>query len=176
MKLAITLAMLMLMAVPSTSTASPAPPTRAKAPVLHEIHHWVKVTHHYQILAERKKTPYRWVAERSGLARRLRIRTYWHARAERAKTLATIPAGLKSDLLCIHSYEGSWTAYNAAGYYGGLQADWNFMRAYGRTFLRLHHGRDARFWSPTEQLHMAWKGYKARGFSPWPNTARDCGL
>lgn len=80
------------------------------------------------------------------------------------------------EMMCIHHYEGSWTAYNPAGYYGGIQADWGFMRAYGAPELAKYGGRDARYWSPADQLHMAWRGYLARGYSPWPNTAAACGL
>ena len=51
-------------------------------------------------------------------------------------------------LMCIHSHEGAWNAYNPAGYYGGLQMDWSFMRTYGWDMLRKYHWRDARYWSP----------------------------
>lgn len=176
MRLAIALATLMLVAVPTSSSASTITHP-ANAPVLRQIHRWVKVTHHYQDLAEVHRTPYHWAAERThSLAFREWIRDQWHARASLARVEARIPAAIKRDLLCIHGHEGSWTAFNPAGYFGGFQADWNFMKTYGKRFLRLHHGSDARSWSPAEQLHMAWKGYKARGFDPWPSTSAMCGL
>ena len=31
-------------------------------------------------------------------------------------------------------------------------------------------------WSPLEQMWVAEHAYKTRGFYPWPNTARYCGL
>src|SRR5206468_4246874 len=37
---------------------------------------------------------------------------------------------LAPKLLCIHSYEGAWNAYNPAGFYGGLQMDSTFMQTY----------------------------------------------
>ena len=32
--------------------------------------------------------------------------------------------------MCIHSHEGAWDANTGNGYYGGLQADMEFMSAY----------------------------------------------
>jgi len=75
--------------------------------------------------------------------------------------------------LCIHRYEGSWTDPGAP-YYGGLQMDWNFMWTYGRWFLR--HLGTADHWTPHQQMWVAERAWKKRGFYPWPNTARWCGL
>lgn len=76
--------------------------------------------------------------------------------------------------LCIHRYEGSW---NDAGspYYGGLQMDIQFQASYGRSLLRTKGTADR--WTPLEQMQVAEKAYSSgRGFYPWPNTARYCGL
>ena len=75
---------------------------------------------------------------------------------------------------CIHHYEGAWTdAY--APYYGGLQMDLGFQRTYGRQLLATKGTAD--HWTPLEQMWVAERAHRAgRGFYPWPNTARYCGL
>lgn len=78
------------------------------------------------------------------------------------------------DWLCIHSHEApNWTIANAP-YYGGLQMDIGFQRAYGSTYLRTKG--TANHWSPAQQMLAAERAWRVRGFSPWPNTARMCGL
>lgn len=78
------------------------------------------------------------------------------------------------DLLCIHTYEGSWTD-SGAPYWGGLQMDYGFMRSYGPTYLRRWGTAD--HWPVWAQLNAGVRGALARhGFNPWPNTARACGL
>jgi hypothetical protein len=79
--------------------------------------------------------------------------------------------------MCVHHYEGSWTAYNPAGpYFGGFQMNSGFMTRWGSDMLRKYGGRDARSWSPADQLHVAWRAEQSIGWGPWPNTARACGL
>lgn len=76
---------------------------------------------------------------------------------------------------CIHSYEGSW---QDAGdpFWGGLQMDRGFMSSYGSDFIRAFHGY-ANVWPVWAQLRAAERAYySGRGFYPWPNTARYCGL
>jgi hypothetical protein len=74
---------------------------------------------------------------------------------------------------CIHRYEGAWNDPNAP-YWGGLQMDMNFMRAYGGEFLRRWGTAD--HWPPGAQMLAADRAWRVRGFNPWPNTARMCGL
>jgi len=76
--------------------------------------------------------------------------------------------------LCIHRHEGAWNANTGNGYYGGLQMDWSFMATYGRRLLRLKG--PAHRWRPLEQMWVAERAWRTRGFWPWPNTARMCGL
>lgn len=79
-----------------------------------------------------------------------------------------------NDWLCIKEHEGAWDDPNAP-YYGGLQMDMDFMRAYGPTLLLTKGTADN--WTPLEQMWVAEKAYSSgRGFYPWPNTARECGL
>ena len=75
--------------------------------------------------------------------------------------------------LCIHRYEGAWNDPNPP-YYGGLQMDIGFQRAYGGSLLASKGTADR--WTPLEQMWVAERAYRSRGFSPWPNTARYCGL
>jgi hypothetical protein len=79
-------------------------------------------------------------------------------------------------LMCIHSHEGAWNSYNPAGYYGGLQMDWTFMRTYGWDMLQKYHWHDARYWSPADQLAVASRAVAHRGYWPWASSAAACGL
>jgi hypothetical protein len=99
--------------------------------------------------------------------------SFWQRRAAAARRAAEHPPHLTA-WLCIHRYEGSWTD-SGGPYYGGLQMDYGFMAHYGG-FL-LHAKGPASNWSPLEQMWVAERAYAAgRGFYPWPNTARVCGL
>lgn len=107
----------------------------------------------------------------------------------------TNPPPSLSDWMCIHSGvkagrwsrslkyrgggykvsngEGSWTDHGAP-YWGGLQMDYNFQRAYGGWLLS--HKGTADNWTAYEQIWTAVKAYRSRGFEPWPLTAQACGL
>lgn len=84
-------------------------------------------------------------------------------------------------LMCIHHYEGSWTDPNPP-YWGGLQMDLSFQAAYGWVELhgtRIYFNRiwgTADHWPVWAQLQAGINAYQVRGWNPWPNTARDCGL
>ena len=111
-------------------------------------------------LRTRSKRYLRWL-NAVWLERRLR----WKARAEN-------PPHLR-EWLCIHRYEGSWRDPGAP-YYGGLQMDIKFQRAYGWNLLKRKGTAD--HWTPFEQMWVAERAWRKRGFSPWPNTARYCKL
>jgi hypothetical protein len=96
----------------------------------------------------------------------------WSHRAHRAWYRAKHPPYL-SDWMCIHRYEGSWSD-GGSPYYGGLQMDISFQATYGGWLLR--HRGTADHWSPLEQIWVAVRASHSRGFSPWPNTAAECGL
>ncbi len=92
-----------------------------------------------------------------------------------ARPQPSIPAWLADAFGCIHRYEGAWTSHSGNGYYGGLQMDLGFQRLYGAAFLARFGTADA--WPVWAQLQAAARAYASgRGFSPWPNTARECGL
>lgn len=75
---------------------------------------------------------------------------------------------------CVHEHEGAWTSNTGNGYYGGFQADMSFQTSYNPGAYATWG--TANNWPPIEQIEMAYNGWKARGWSPWPNTARACGL
>jgi hypothetical protein len=107
------------------------------------------------------------------LAFRLWLRGAWRLRAERARYRAHHPPHL-DEWTCIHRWEGSWTDPNSP-YYGGLQMDLSFQRAYGPGLLRRKGTAD--HWAPYEQMWIAERAFRAgRGFYPWPLTAPRCGL
>jgi hypothetical protein len=110
---------------------------------------------------------------RSDPAFHLWVRNLWQRRAVRARrTAARVPN--KAAWLCIHRHEGPWNDPNPP-YYGGLQMDISFQRTYGRQLLRRKGTAD--HWTPVEQMWVAERARRSgRGFYPWPNTARYCGL
>lgn len=96
---------------------------------------------------------------------------WWHWQASRR--FANPPH--KQAWLCIHRGEGAWTANTGNGFYGGLQADLSFQRAYAPFLLRVKG--TANNWTPLEQMWMGEHALRAgRWFYPWPVTARRCGL
>lgn len=126
-------------------------------------------TWRYQAVMGVPRTPN--VAKSSELAR---LRNYWRRRAHRVLRRFAVGPRHVRDWLCIHRYEGSWRD-DGAPYYGGLQMNISFQRHYGRVLLRAKG--TANHWTPLEQMWVAEKAYRSgRGFYPWPNTARFCGL
>jgi hypothetical protein len=97
---------------------------------------------------------------------------YWRRQARRMMRLAAHPPHM-SAWLCIHRSEGSWRD-SGDPYWGGLQMDRGFMSTYAPREL-LRRGWADR-WTPLEQMWVAERAHHTRGFYPWPNTARSCGL
>jgi hypothetical protein len=106
----------------------------------------------------------------------------WQARSASAAVAvaehagpAAIPPSLRGAFMCIHRYEGAWSSNTGNGYYGGLQMDLAFQSLYGGDFLDRWGTADN--WPAWAQLEAAVRAYRSgRGFGPWPNTARACGL
>jgi hypothetical protein len=110
---------------------------------------------------------------RAGVAYRGWIRNLWYKRAHTAWRHAQNPPH-EAAWQCIHRYEGAWSDSDAP-YYGGLQMDLSFQRSYGADLLRRKGTAD--HWTAVEQMWVAERAYRSgRGFYPWPNTARSCGL
>jgi hypothetical protein len=77
-------------------------------------------------------------------------------------------------LRCIQNYEGSWRDHGAP-YWGGLQMDRQFMRTYGGPLYDRHGTAD--HWPVEAQLAVGVIAvHSGRGFGPWPNTRKQCGL
>jgi hypothetical protein len=97
---------------------------------------------------------------------------HWKRLAAEARRRAAHPPH-RAAFLCIHRFEGSWRD-GGGPFYGGLQMDVGFQQTYGRRLFRTKGTAD--HWTPLEQMWTAEKAHKSRGFWPWPNTARYCGL
>ena len=83
--------------------------------------------------------------------------------------------GCSRELMCIHHHEGKWTSNTGNGYYGGLQMNIKFQLTYGSVFLGRWGTADN--WPVWAQVVVARRAYvNGLGFTPWPNTARACGL
>ena len=109
---------------------------------------------------------------------RLAILDSWLEKARLRKRQAHNPPRLRA-WLCIHRHERhpyqGWRTHTGNGYYGGLQMDHQFQRMYGPELLRSKGTADK--WTWVEQVWVAERAYRSgRGFYPWPNTARYCGL
>jgi hypothetical protein len=103
----------------------------------------------------------------------LRALHYWRRQVRHVSWLAAHPPH-KRGWLCIHRFEGGWSD-SGDPYWGGLQMDRGFMRTYAPASL-LRKGWANR-WTPLEQMWVAERAHRSgRGYGPWPNTARYCGL
>jgi hypothetical protein len=133
--------------------------------------HWQTVMNGRPLANGSRSLSARSLSARSfGRLRRLERR--WRHVAHRTSWRANHPPYFRA-WLCIHHYEGSW-ADSGSPYWGGLQMDLSFQQTYGGWLLR--HKGTADHWSPLEQIWVAVRAAHSRGFSPWPNTARDCGV
>jgi hypothetical protein len=112
--------------------------------------------------------------------------THWKkAAVKRGRTLQSVKRanrariqmganGVARGFLCIHSFEGSWTDPGKP-HWGGLQMDEDFQKGYGREFYDTLGTAD--HWPPFVQLAVAMRAYySGRGYGPWPNTRRMCGI
>ena len=144
------------------------------ARLMTQINHHRDETWKWQRVMQRPLTRYAASAEKvRSVPYRQWVMHLWIQRALDAKQLALNPPH-KAEWLCIHHYEGSWTDPNPP-YWGGLQMDMAFMRAYGPEYLRAWGTAD--HWPPAVQIAVAMRAYlSGRGFWPWPTTARMCGL
>jgi hypothetical protein len=144
--------------------------------ILEDIDTYRTHTWRYETLMGKSRTPYAGYADGDPSIRfKLWVLDLWRSRAARAKERFGAGPAHRREWLCIHRYEGSWTARTGNGYYGGLQMDLAFQRTYAPKLL-LKKGTADR-WTPLEQMWVAEKAHRSgRGFYPWPNTARYCGL
>jgi hypothetical protein len=142
-------------------------------PLPEQIRDYRAATWKWEAVMGKPRTPPSLRERKGGVARLVEVRDRWKRRAVQARREAQRPPHLEA-WLCIHSYEGAWNDPGAP-YYGGLQMDISFQSAYGSSLLQRKGTADN--WTPLEQMWVAEKALAAgRGFYPWPNAARLCGL
>lgn len=74
-----------------------------------------------------------------------------------------------------HESHGTWDINTGNGYYGGLQMDRGFQQTYAPHLYARKGTADN--WTEREQRIAAARAVESgRGYHPWPNTARMCGL
>lgn len=135
--------------------------------------------------------PIRWWAYRAVRNRREanQQRRNSMARARTIRRLQTVVRGklayptghwLDGAFLCIHRFERNptqgWQTDTGNGYRGGLQMDWSFSSTYGPAWARRAFGANPARWPASVQISAAIRAWTTRGFGPWPNTRRMCGL
>ncbi len=151
---------------PTTTEEAPAPDL---TPVRHAIQRLRHETWHWQRIMGRPLTR---ELQSAPADPRPRLEL-WRRLADRVRQNAQNPPH-KRAWLCIHHFEGAWHDPNAP-YYGGLQMDLQFQRTYAGAVFRRKGTAD--HWTPLEQMWAAERAHRSgRGFYPWPNTARFCGL
>ena len=156
-----------------TLAVAPVEARPAFVPILGEIAELRRATWRWQRLMGVRRTPALRHERRAKHEYRTWIRDLWRKRAARARRKAQNPPHERA-WRCIQRHEATWDDPNAP-YYGGLQMDLGFQRAYGARLLRRKGTADN--WTPLEQMWVAEAAYRSgRGFYPWPNTARACGL
>ena len=126
-----------------------------------------------------RRTPVSRLAERSNdREHRLLILRGWKEHAERrARQAQNLPR--KRAWLCIYRHERhprmGWRTLTATDFTAGSRWTCRSSATYGADLLRKKG--TANRWTPLEQIWVAERAYRAgRGFYPWPNTARACGL
>lgn len=171
------LAVLMLVGTMFIQEAIAAPARKAQVAQrqIRAITHARMRTWHWQRVMHVRLAPTNYGERRThSMAYRSYLVRHWLSE-ERRTRLALSHVPHLSAWLCIHRGEGAWNSNTGNGYFGGLQMDESFMATYGGALLRLKGTADR--WLPVEQLWTAEYAYESgRGFTPWPNTARACGL
>lgn len=145
------------------------------AKVLRKIAYYRTSTWRLETLAMLRRTPSSGAAwRRRHYGFRVHVLRGWRHRAAHVWRRVVSPP-LERAWECIHSGEGAWNSNTGNGYYGGLQMDLQFQRTYAPRFL-LRKGTADR-WTRLEQIWVAERARRSgRGFYPWPNAARACGL
>jgi hypothetical protein len=164
---------------PPAPTTAPEPEVDIGDYLLAEISKVRRETWHWERLMRIRLTSARRVAERSNdREHRLLILKGWKQLAAKRRRQAQRPP-FKSAWLCIYRHERhprmGWRSRTGNGFFGGLQMDLAFQRAYAPELLMSKGTADR--WKPIEQIWVAVRAHRSGlGFTPWPNTARTCGL
>ena len=169
----------LVLAVAALTRPDPADARTKRAVVIEQIDELRAETWRWQQLTMTPRTPAAYTERESrSHAYRTWVRALWRKRADAAEHKAVSPPN-RTQWLCIHRHERhpaqGWATRTGNGYYGGLQMDLSFQRTYGAFLLRQKGTADR--WAPYEQIWVAERARRSgRGFYPWPNTARVCGL
>jgi hypothetical protein len=164
---------------PTTTTTVPEPEVDIGDFLLKEISRYRRETWRWERLMRMRLTSARRIAERSNdREHRLLILKGWKQKAAKRRRQAHNPP-FKRAWICIYLHERhprmGWKTATGNGFYGGLQMNLAFQRLYGSDLLRKKG--TANRWTALEQIWVAVRAYRSgRGFYPWPNTARSCGL
>jgi hypothetical protein len=175
----LTLALAAFLRPVGASAATQEPASTRRTDLVRQIDRYRHVTWRLQKLMGKPRTRTHFTERRvASESYRRWVRNLWLRRANAAERLALHPPH-RAGWLCILRYEQhpaqGWATRTGNGYYGGLQMDIQFQRTYGPELLRKKGTADR--WTPFEQMWVAERAYRAgRGFYPWPNTARYCGL
>ena len=170
---------LVVLAVAALTRPGSAHAATTNVTMLDQIDDLRDTTWRWQRLMMKPRTPTDYSErETTSASYRAWVRKLWRSRAEAAERRALSPPR-RGQWLCIHRYERhpgqGWRTRTGNGYYGGLQMSLDFQRTYGAELLRTKGTADR--WTPIEQIWVAERAYRSgRGFYPWPNTARNCGL
>lgn len=146
---------------------------------IEEIQELRSETWRWQSLMRKPRTPSAFTERRADNENYIEwVRDLWLRRASEAERQAENPPH-RDEWLCIHRYERhpaqGWATQTGNGFYGGLQMNIDFQRTYGPDLLQ--RKGTANTWTAVEQMWVAERAHRSgRGFYPWPNTARYCGL
>ena len=165
---------LALLAVRSSSASTERSASNVDATIVRAIRHYRANTAHLQLVMGVRGPTRTLELTRIEHPSTRRVLALWRNRAATVRRRFVAGPPHSWAWQCIHRYEGSWTD-SGAPYYGGLQMDISFQQTYGWHLFRVKGTAD--HWTPLEQMWVAEKAYRSgRGFYPWPNTARACGL
>jgi len=167
-------------------TGDPAPAPAPSTSTLHSIgtiRHEIRWTRSHAVRKARRAAlpiPRHGHAERRAVTRAdlVDILDRWDRRLDHYRAAYARRRPVLDNLLCIHTYEGTWDAVSdtVPTYYGGLQMDATFEATYGADVLAYRDGADANLWPKHDQLMVGYRGYRERGYTPWPVAAAACGL
>jgi hypothetical protein len=164
---------------PDPATAAQRSPQVRQPELLGQIAKYQRITWRWQRVMSTRLTPSSGSARRTAdLVYRRWVRDLWRRRAIRTHRRAVNPPH-KTAWLCLYLHERhpalGWRTRTGNGFYGGLQMDWTFMATYGGQLLGAKGTADR--WTPLEQMWVGERALRAgRGFYPWPNSGRACGL
>jgi hypothetical protein len=163
----------------TTTTTTTSAPTYIGRYLLREIEQQRRAVWRWERLMRVRRTKPTRVAEKTNDPdQRLAILDSWKRKAAARKRQAYNLPRMRA-WLCIYRHERhphhGWRTRTNNGFFGGLQMNLGFQRTYGADLLRKKGTADT--WLPIEQIWVAERAYRSgRGFYPWPNTARACGL